>query len=348
MKVLRIFGIVAAVHALAFLMIMANPGCSTKPKATPPPAATATDSSSSPSISVPSGDAPSGGDAAPIAAAPMANDTQGLGFDPNAPASGPALYSPTRPGTAAASALQPAAPEEVTPATTVTVARGDSLWTIAHKNKISIAELREANHLKAGAVLQVGQKLIVPTKPMSAAIQGSSAQAPVDLAAPRSQKAAAIHGSVKHVVKAGETLGSIARKYGVKAGDIAVANNISNPAMIRVGRELVIPGWQAPKASKSRAKASTPSLSEQPVPQPDDQASAPSTPPAASQSTAPVMPQIGLPSSDQDLDSGLKKPAATQDNGVPVINVDDGSGSSGSSSSQPASGSDDQKNQSGN
>ena len=331
MKVLKIFGIVAAVHALAFLMIMANPGCSTKPKSTPPPPVAATDTGSgSPTISVPSGQSSSGGDAAPIASAPMSNDTQGLGFDPNAPASGPALYSPTRPGTAAASALQPAPIEQMTPATTVTVERGDSLWTIAHKNKISIADLRAANHLKAGAVLQIGQKLIVPSKAVSA---GAASAAPVDLAAPRAEQAVASRtGSVKHVVKPGETLGSIARKYGVRAGDIAVANNISNPAMIRVGRELIIPGWKAPKSGQSHAKpAKSVPVSQQPVPQPDDQASAPSAAPAQSQSTAPVMPQIGGPSSDQDLDAGLKK--SGQDGSVPVINVDDGSGSSSDSGS---------------
>jgi LysM repeat protein len=61
--------------------------------------------------------------------------------------------------------------------------------------------------------------------------------------------------AVKHTVKSGETLSTIARKYGVKQGDIAVANNISDPQKIRVGMELVIPGWQAPAGKTGHAKS---------------------------------------------------------------------------------------------
>jgi LysM repeat protein len=56
----------------------------------------------------------------------------------------------------------------VTPATTYTVARGDSLWSIAKRNHLSKADLAAANNLKLDAsVLHVGQKLIIPSKPAS-------------------------------------------------------------------------------------------------------------------------------------------------------------------------------------
>ena len=38
MKILKIFGIVAGIHALAFLLILANPGCSSTSKPPPAPA----------------------------------------------------------------------------------------------------------------------------------------------------------------------------------------------------------------------------------------------------------------------------------------------------------------------
>jgi LysM repeat protein len=57
-------------------------------------------------------------------------------------------------------------------------------------------------------------------------------------------------------VKPGETLSTIAQKYQVKAGEIANENNISNPAMIRSGMTLVIPGWKAPKSAAKAADAS--------------------------------------------------------------------------------------------
>ena len=39
----------------------------------------------------------------------------------------------------------------------------------------------------------------------------------------------------------------------VRQGDIAVANNISDPQKIRAGMELVIPGWQAAGGKSGKA-----------------------------------------------------------------------------------------------
>lgn len=45
-----------------------------------------------------------------------------------------------------------------------------------------------------------------------------------------------------HVVKPGETLASIAAKYGVTVSNLIAANKIQNPDIIPVGAKLVIPG----------------------------------------------------------------------------------------------------------
>jgi LysM repeat protein len=45
-----------------------------------------------------------------------------------------------------------------------------------------------------------------------------------------------------HTVSRGETLASIAAKYGVTVSALLAANNISNPNLIKVGQKLVIPG----------------------------------------------------------------------------------------------------------
>jgi len=47
--------------------------------------------------------------------------------------------------------------------------------------------------------------------------------------------------SVDYTVKPGDTLGAIARDNGVSVSDLAAANHISNPNLIRVGQTLVIP-----------------------------------------------------------------------------------------------------------
>lgn len=63
---------------------------------------------------------------------------------------------------------------------------------------------------------------------------------PAALAAPAGQSGAT------HVVQRGETLTSIAARYGVSAAALAQANGISNPSLIYAGQRLAIPGAGSP------------------------------------------------------------------------------------------------------
>jgi LysM repeat protein len=240
MKILKILGIAAAVHAFALLLIFANPGCSYS-KAEPADA--------SPISSAPAGDAPSSTQQAPAA---PSQDVVGI------------RYSPTRPGTPVASALETQPVSDVTPATTYTVAKGDTLLSIARKNKIMKADLASANNLRTSSVLHVGQKLVIPSKPAASAPQAEeAAPAPDKAAGPASE-------ATKHVVKPGETLGGIARRYGVRQGDLAVANNITDPRRIQPGQELVIPARSSGAKSQKGAKASAPETARAPAAQAND------------------------------------------------------------------------------
>jgi len=58
-------------------------------------------------------------------------------------------------GTASLSAASKTIPHKIK--------KGDTLYSIAHKNHITIAKLREINHLKKGTVLKVGKTIKVPT-----------------------------------------------------------------------------------------------------------------------------------------------------------------------------------------
>ena len=49
------------------------------------------------------------------------------------------------------------------------------------------------------------------------------------------------------------SLSVIARNYGLRQSEIALANGITDPARIQAGMELVIPGVSAPKAGKPAA-----------------------------------------------------------------------------------------------
>ena len=301
MNILKILGIVAGIHVVAFFLMFVNPGCRSTSAAP-----SKTDTLPAPAV-------------APAATAPS---DAGLGTAPavslNIPSS-PARYSPTRPGTPASEALETAPVNDVTPVSTYTVVRGDSLSKIAKKNHTTQAELMKANHLTNSSVLSIGKKLIIPGKASagSAPAAAESAQNSPAPAESTHTPAAATptgptsvktpEGAVTHEVKAGETIGAIARKYHVKAQDLLVANNIADPGKIRAGQVLVIPGGAA-SASVAPSSAAKPRPAVKPSPA-TPAGPAPATAGADTSATPPP-----------DLDSGVK-----QQGDVPVIKVDDSS-----------------------
>jgi LysM repeat protein len=312
MNILKILGIVAGIHVVAFFLMFVNPGCRS------------TSAAPSKTDTLP---APAVAPAASTAPAATAPSDAGLGTAPavslNIPSS-PARYSPTRPGTPASEALETAPVNDVTPASTYTVVRGDSLSKIAKKNHTTQAELMKANHLTNSSVLSIGKKLIIPGKASAgsapaAAESAHNAPAPAESThtpaaatptGPTSVKTP--EGAVTHEVKAGETIGAIARKYHVKTQDLLVANNIADPGKIRAGQVLVIPGGAASgaaSASVAPSSASKPS----PAVKPSSAKPAGPAPATAGADTSAVTPP-------PDLDSGVKPQGD-----VPVIKVDDSS-----------------------
>lgn len=310
MKILKIFGVVVGIHVFALILIFANPGCSSAQQPTASETVIA-------GGDAPDGNAPAGGetDVSPLTAAPAdpAFAPVPPSFDPDAPA--PAVrFSPTRPGTPAAATLEAQPVADVTPASTYTVVKGDSLWTIARRQNSTVAEIAAANNIRPSATVRVGQKLIIPAK----ATPGSSPhveQADAGAAVPVAPAPKRSANTVKHVVKPGETLGAIARKYQVKVGEIATANAIADPARIRPGMELTIPGWQAPASRSSRTTSAPRTSAPAASPAPMDTPVAP--PPAAAPADA--VPTIVIAPADQDLDSALK----TKTGEPPVIEVEE-------------------------
>lgn len=268
MKILKIFGIVVGIHVFLLVLVFAIPGCSSTVKTAPTAADTAPKSATpapAPTISVP---------LITPAEAPASTATV-IAFNPDSPAAAaPAVtagngvrFVPTRPDTPVAGALVAQPVDGVTPATSYTVKSGDNLWTIAKKNNLSVAQLTAANTLATNANLRPGQKLIIPSKAMTPA--PAAAKSADASTAGATMSPAKSTETMKHTVRSGETLGGIARVYGVKGSDIAVANNISDPAKIRLGMELVIPGWEpskGTKSSKAPAKSGTATKAADPKP----------------------------------------------------------------------------------
>jgi LysM repeat protein len=240
MKILKIFGVVVAVHAAVFMFVFAIPGCSTKSRPAPKESAPET-GAAAPSVSYPGAPAD--------AATPVA------GTETPAPDGAPTVsfnsqrYNPTRPGSSAASVLQSAEVTGVTPASTYKVQPNDSLWKVAKKHGLGVDDLAKANSLKPNTPLKVGQKLIIPGKSPKA---GSAPS-----------------GTRTYTVKAGESLGGIARKQGTTVADLRSLNPDLKNDTVRVGQELILPASGKSVASTASTTASAPVVASANVPAPE-------------------------------------------------------------------------------
>ncbi|MBI2510992.1 MAG: LysM peptidoglycan-binding domain-containing protein [Opitutae bacterium] len=307
MKILQIFGIVAGVHLFAFVAIFLVPGCQSSPRNIPTPDAT---------VPTASGDAVG----APVSYNPAPADTGAVTYAP-APQYGRA--EPTRPGSPNAAAIAPAKQaEEIAPVSTYTVGRGDSLWSIAKKNHLTVAELAKANNLAVGATIQPGKKLIIPGKPVAPKDLGTTTVATETKAATTPAAPVRNGDAVTHIVQPGESLGTIARKYQVTVGELAAANSITDPAKVRLGQKLIIPGFKSVPQKSTAQKTSAPKTSapKSAASSPKAAASANNTPAQEAEPTvtAPHF-EIAPPPPGQDLDAGLKD----QPTDVPTIKVEE-------------------------
>lgn len=293
MKILQIFGAVIAVHVLAFFFIFASPGCQSSPRNIPTPDAT-----------TPMG----GGNMAGTAVTYTPAETGSI-YSYTAPA--PAgRAEPTRPGSPNAAAIAPSKPmaDDVAPVSTYTVVRGDSLWSIAKANSLTVSELAKANQLSSGSTLQPGKKLMIPGKVGLPQDLSTSVASAAKVSEAKSAPAARNADALRHTIQSGESLGAIARKYQVTVGELAAANNITDPAKIRAGQQLTIPGLKSTGSTRAASTTPTPSAAAAP---------APATTEAAAN---PVLRfEIAPPPPGQDLDAALNE-AATD---VPTIKVEE-------------------------
>lgn len=127
------------------------------------------------------------------------------------------------------------------------VQAGETLSGIAARYGVSTAALAQANNITNPSVIRSGQRLAIPGR-------GSPSVASASSAAPA--------GTV-YVVKAGDSLGAIAGRYGITVSAIAAANGISNPSQIRVGQRLVIPAGSAQVVQGGGGLSVTVSISQQ-------------------------------------------------------------------------------------
>jgi LysM repeat protein len=234
MKILKMIGLVVAVHVVVLTFGFILPGCQSTARTSPSSSERTTDSNLSRidaaraagAVGQPAAYTPDytpaparapGGVPAYTPPPPGPAFTGGPVTDFSTPVSAPA-----RPQPAAEAPALPAADAAPPEMLTYTVATGDSLWKISRKFKIKSADIISVNNL-SNSSLQVGQKLKIPAKTISSK-PGLTAQP----------------GTIVYKVQASDSLGIIARRHNTTVAQIQSLNKLTN-ASIRIGQELLVP-----------------------------------------------------------------------------------------------------------
>lgn len=129
------------------------------------------------------------------------------------------------------------------------VQTGDTLGSIALQFDVSTVSIIEANSLENPDALIVGSALLIPDYVAETAEPTTSSGETSGVPSP--------DAGVSYIVQPGDTLLIIARSFGVTPDNIAIANNITNRNVLRVGQKLTIPGITELDAAIARGSTHT-------------------------------------------------------------------------------------------
>jgi LysM repeat protein len=121
-----------------------------------------------------------------------------------------------------------------------TIRPGDTLLDISINTGVKVADLRASNPIPNPDRIYAGRTLTLGSAAPSTADSAETGGAQAASGGTGAQPVAA--GDVTHQVVAGETLLTIANRYGVSIGAIARANGLASPHHIVAGTRLTIPG----------------------------------------------------------------------------------------------------------
>jgi uncharacterized protein YkwD len=142
------------------------------------------------------------------------------------PSLAPATPTPRATSRPQASPTITPSPEQAKPPTPntapneYTVQAGDTMLALATDWGVSLAAIQLENGLGASTSLQVGQVLAVPASDQWV---GTSTY------------------WVVYVVSVGDTLGEIAKRYGLDANQLLTVNDLADADLIQLGQELILP-----------------------------------------------------------------------------------------------------------
>jgi len=108
------------------------------------------------------------------------------------------------------------------------VQSGDTLLRIAARFGVTVSVLQSHNNISNPNSIRIGQLIRIPTEASGSSVVETAPPAPAE------------PETVSYRVKAGDTLWSISRQFGVSSSSIVELNGISNVNLIRVGQLLQI------------------------------------------------------------------------------------------------------------
>lgn len=133
-------------------------------------------------------------------------------------------------------------PQERRPWLTHIVQRGETMNSLARTYGLSSTQLAEYNDMSSGDKLRRGMRVRIPMSVMApqTGTGSNTATAPADQSEPATAKIGSTR-LISHKVKKGETLYSIADRYGVSVTEIKSANGLRKTKALKKGQVLKIP-----------------------------------------------------------------------------------------------------------
>lgn len=125
-------------------------------------------------------------------------------------------------------------------ASTVTVKRGDTVWSLAQKYGVSISDLESSN---------------TSIKKVSSTVDLIYSGQQLNLSGQKKATTTTTASASSYVVKSGDTLSAIAAKYGISVDKLVKANGIQNQDFLLVGQKLTLNASATAKTSTTSATA---------------------------------------------------------------------------------------------
>ena len=139
------------------------------------------------------------------------------------------------------------------PVETHRVRSGETLSGIARRYGVRVSDLSAANGMRSSATIHPGETLRIPGVVPSTSAEGEIAAARTDILAQLPERQpGGVSGAARapsksrapkvHVVRAGDTLWAVSKRYDVTVPALAAANGIETTDALRTGMRLEIPG----------------------------------------------------------------------------------------------------------